>query len=403
MTMESRFRLNIFGNHDDNTINQMERCVSIGNVLRGVLCADGHYGYSQSVGGVVAYRDMIAVSGVGYDIGCGNKAVETNRYFKDIKDHLSDFAKEIESKISFGMGRDNAKPIDHKLFDSDVWNEVHQLKPLKDLARKQLGTVGSGNHYVDIFRDIETDKVWIGCHFGSRGFGHKVASGFLNMIAGRPFGGAAPGESMDQPPTLADLKTQLGQDYMLAMGLAGEYAYAGRDYVIDTIVKMMCCRVEKEIHNHHNFAWKENHDGEDVYVVRKGATPCFPNQESFIGGSMADISVIVRGKESEEAKASMYSTVHGAGRVMSRNAARGKWNKQEKCFKGGCITEEQMKDSLREYGVLLRGGGTDESPFVYRKLHDVLEHHKETLDIVNVLKPVIVVMAGNDIFDPYKD
>lgn len=147
----------------------------------------------------------------------------------------------------------------------------------------------------------------------------------------------------------------------------------------------------------------EEHGGEELVVVRKGATPLAPGQLGFVGGSMADISVIIRGKDTPEAKAALHSTVHGAGRVMSRMAALGKWNKETKQREGGRVTPQQMQQAVRAFGVELRGAGVDESPFVYRKLQSVLDAHAETLDVLHVLKPIVVVMAGADVKDPYKD
>jgi len=137
--------------------------------------------------------------------------------------------------------------------------------------------------------------------------------------------------------------------------------------------------------------------------VRKGATPCFPGQLGFIGGSMGDISVIVRGKESEESRQALYSTVHGAGRVMSRTQAAGKMNWRTRQRTGGKISRREMEEAVRRFGVELRGAGTDEAPMVYRKLETVLEAHRDTLEILHVLRPIGVVMAGEDEFDPYKD
>src|SRR5690606_20312824 len=133
-------------------------------------------------------------------------------------------------------------------------------------------------------------------HFGSRGFGHRTATGFLNLAANRPFDARLPGESMDAPPTLIKADSELGHAYLAAMELAGEYAYAGRDYVVDQVLAILGAQATYEVHNHHNYAWKETHFGRSVYVIRKGATPCHPGQESFVGGSMADIAVILRGK-----------------------------------------------------------------------------------------------------------
>jgi tRNA-splicing ligase RtcB len=302
----------------------------------------------------------------------------------------------------------NAIQVDHELFDDPDWAVYAAIgkqehDKLKSLAREQLGTVGSGNHFVDVFVEEATGQVWIANHFGSRGFGHKTASGFLNLAAGREFLGKAPGEHMDQPPVLLDMNSELGDMYYRAMRLAGRYAYAGRDYVIEQVLGIMGTEADFTVHNHHNYAWKEQHDGRDTIVVRKGATPSAPGQMGFIGGSMGDISVIVRGKDSVENRDSYYSTVHGAGRIMSRTQAAGKMNWKTRTRNGGQITDVQMKEAVRNYGVELRGAGTDESPFVYRKLREVLDAHSETVEVMHVLKPIGVCMAGANEFDPYKD
>jgi tRNA-splicing ligase RtcB len=398
----------IYGEHDENTIAQFDRCLNTGNVAGGVLCADGHYGYSQPIGGVIAYNGQISPSGVGYDIGCGNKAVKTNLKFSDIKEDLPRIMDRIAKVISFGIGRVNSEKVDHELFDDSRWSVYKHIgtqehDSLKALARNQLGTVGSGNHYVDILVDTDTDEVWIANHFGSRGFGHKTASGFLNLAAGRRFSDKAPGESMDQEPTLLDLATELGSMYLDAMTLAGKYAYAGRDYVIDQVAKIIGAESTFEVHNHHNFAWQEMHNGELLTVVRKGATPSAPGQLGFIGGSMCDIAVIVEGLDTALNAEAFYSAMHGAGRTMSRTRAAGKMNWKTRTRSGGEITPEQMQESVKEYGVELRGAGTDESPFVYRKLAEVLASHAGTLKILHTLKPVGVCMAGADEIDPYKD
>lgn len=393
----------VWGTPDESAVSQMATCSRTGNVAQTALMADHHKGYSQPIGGVVAYRDQVSPSGVGYDIACGNKAARTNLKYSDLKCQISDLMDTVSRTIAFGIGRKNEKPVDHELFDDPAWRDVPALESLKPLARQQLGTVGSGNHYVDVFVEPATDDVWVGVHFGSRGFGHKTASGFLNLAQGRKFDDKAPGESMDQPPTLLSLDSAVGQDYLRAMQLAGRYAYAGRDYVVNQVLANLGALPTFEVHNHHNFAWLEEHDGEKVWVVRKGATPCFPGQLGFVGGSMTDISVIIRGKQSDESRAALFSTVHGAGRIMSRTQAAGKMIWKTRTRKGGIITRQMMSQAVKEAGVILRGAGTDESPFVYRKLQDVLNAHSETLEILHVLKPVGVVMAGEGEFDPYKD
>lgn len=398
----------IFGVHDDNTLRQFENCLRTGQVAGGVLCADGHYGYSQPVGGVVVYDGQISPSGVGYDIACGNKAVRTNLKWAEIEKDLPRLMDEIATSISFGVGRKNKKKVNHKLFDDpdwDVYKEIGKQEHdrLKKLAKDQLGTIGSGNHFVDLLVEKETGDVWAANHFGSRGFGHKTASGFLNLAIGREFSDPTPGESMEQAPTLIDLDSELGDLYYRAMTLSGKYAYAGRNYVMDEVLSILGATSEFEVHNHHNYAWKETHFGKDYIVVRKGATPSAPGQMGFIGGSMGDISVIVRGKENDANADAFFSTVHGAGRIMSRTQAAGRMNWKTRTRSGGKITQERMDQAIQKYGVELRGGGTDESPFVYRKLRDVLDAHEETIDVLHVLKPVGVCMAGANEYDPYKD
>lgn len=398
----------VWGNPDAGALAQAKTCAETGNVVQALLMADHHKGYSQPIGGVVVYDGQISPSGVGYDIACGNKAVRTGLYADEIKPRLPQIMDEIARNVSFGVGRVNNEKVDHDLFDDPDWAVYaavgkQEHDKLKALARDQLGTVGSGNHFVDLFEERETGRVWIANHFGSRGFGHKTASGFINLAAGRAFLANAPGEKMDQPPVLLELDSELGDMYYRAMRLAGRYAYAGRDYVIAKVLSILGTEADLEVHNHHNYAWKETHNGKEVVVVRKGATPSAPGQTGFIGGSMGDISVIVKGKDSAENQDAYYSTVHGAGRIMSRTQAAGKMNWRTRTRSGGQITTEQMLQTVRSYGVELRGAGTDESPFVYRRLQEVLDAHAETIEVLHVLKPIGVCMAGADEFDPYKD
>lgn len=184
----------VWGEHDEATLNQIKRCAQDEVVAGAALMADGHKGYSMPIGGVVAYRNAISPSGVGYDISCGNKAVRTNLRADDIQPEIEKIMDEIAKTVVFGVGQgNNGKARDHELFDDPAWKDLPFLRPLRQLAQEQLGSVGSGNHYVDLFRD-EKGWVWIGVHFGSRGFGHRTASGFLNLAAGRAFDDKAPGE-----------------------------------------------------------------------------------------------------------------------------------------------------------------------------------------------------------------
>lgn len=374
--------LKIFGEHDENTIAQMRNCMSIGNAVSGVICADGHLGYAQPVGGVIAYEKQISISGVGFDIGCGNMAVKLDVPYSAIQDKVGPILKDISKIISFGVGRNNEEKVEHALFDDvEAWLKS-DMGDYKNKAVNQLGTVGSGNHYVDLMRD-EDGLVWIGVHFGSRGLGHTSATKYLKAAGGK--------DGMNVPPAVIDEDSEIGQRYIAAMQLAGDYSYAGREWVIERVRKIIGGNILDKIHNHHNYAWRENHNGKDLWVVRKGATPAFPGQRGFVGGSMGDDAVIIEGIDSEEAKSSLYSTVHGAGRLFGRKEAKRRF------------TQNEMNAWLQERGVMLIGADLDESPMAYRRLPEVLKHHKNSIKILHTLRPFAVVMAGEGEFDPFKD
>lgn len=378
---------------DEGALNQILNCSKTAE--RVAMMADHHKGYAVPIGGVVAYPDSISPSGVGYDIACGNKAVLTNIRAADIQKDISRVMDLVWDNLSFGVGRRNeTTTVDHALFDDVAW-KIGAVSPHKEMARQQLGTIGSGNHFVDLFSD-EQGRLWIGVHFGSRGLGHKTATYFLKA------GGAKDGIDVD--PLVIPVTAPLGSDYLACMALAGRYAYAGRDWVCSEVARLLGAEIIEEVHNHHNFAWRETHGGQDLWVVRKGATPAFPGQKGFVGGSMGDDSVILEGVENDEAQYSLYSTVHGAGRVMSRTAARGKVDRKTgEVISQGAISREMMNEWIRGRGVTLRGAGTDESPQAYKRLSSVLEHHANSVKILHVLKPLGVAMAGENEQDPYKD
>lgn len=389
--------LKIIGNHEHKTIAQAENCLKHG-ADKFILCADGHLGYGHPIGGVAAYKDKISISGVGYDIACGNMAVKLPVKSKEVKDWHS-IGQRIFKEVSFGVGRNNETPVEAEFLDTEAnWNN-EALQGLKDLAANQLGTVGSGNHYVDVFHD-EEDFIWIGVHFGSRGLGHKSTTHFLKKMEAK--------DSMDADPCIVDLNSDIGQNYFEAMTLAGKYAYAGREWVCDTVSEIIQGNKERldMVHNHHNFAFIEEHDGETYFVVRKGSTPAFPDQRSFIGSTMSDQSVIVRGLDTPEAKENLYSTVHGAGRVLSRTQAAGKfkgWGSKKVRVSEGLINEDEMRQKVKSKGVHLFGAGADEAPDCYKKLEEVLEFHKDSVTVETRLTPIVVCMAGNETIDPYKD
>jgi len=385
----------IFGEHDARTKAQMARCMGVGSVVGGVLCADGHLGYAQPVGGVIAYEEHVSISGVGYDIGCGNMAVRLDVPRAAIDDRVGTILADIGRAVSFGIGRVNAERVEHELFDDDEAWRAADTGHLKEMARGQLGTVGSGNHYVDLLED-EDGLVWIGVHFGSRGLGHKSATKYLKDAGGQ--------DGIDVAPAVVAVASELGQRYLAAMELAGRYAYAGREWVVERVRAIIGGAVTDSVHNHHNYAWRERHGERDLWVVRKGATPAFPGQRGFVGGSMGDDAVILSGIEGERARLSFYSTVHGAGRVMSRNEARGKRNRKTgEVVTAGRISPEDMQAWLRARGVMLLGADLDEAPQAYRRLPEVLTHHDGTVRIEHRLRPFAVAMAGADVFDPFKD
>jgi len=239
---------------------------------------------------------------------------------------------------------------------------------------------------------------------------------------------------MEAAPTLFDMDSELGDMYYRAMKLAGRYAYAGRDHVMKQVLDILGAESTFEVHNHHNYAWREEHGGESWWVVRKGCTPAFPGQRGFVGSTMGEESVILEG--TDEAHRALFSTVHGAGRVMSRMEAAGRRRRRWTCnnrdcdwtqppreakpnacpkcgnkrlakrwvqLKDGKIDFDAVRRQLQEAGIELRGGAADEAPAAYKRLDAVLADHGDTIRVIHRLRPVGVAMAGPDVFDPYKD
>lgn len=387
----------IFGPADDNVLAQIGRCQAVEPDAPAVLCADNHLGYSMPIGGVIGYAEHVSPSAVGYDIACGNMAVQTDVLAKDI-----DAAKvmdEVWRVVSFGIGRKNAERVEHPVIDAIADSPLSFQRGLRELAAEQLGTVGGGNHYVDLLADEADGRLWVGVHFGSRGFGHKTATWVLEQAGTKD-------DSMDAPPVAIPLVSALAQDYLAGMVLAGEYAYAGREWVVGRVLKILGARAVETVHNHHNFAWHETHSGQELWVHRKGATPAFPNQRGFVGSTMGESAVILEGVESDASAESLYSTVHGAGRVLSRTQAAGKfkgWGAKRVQVRSGCVDFDVVRGTLTKDGIELRGGGADEAPECYKRLPEVLAHHAGTVRILHWLRPIGVAMAGRETFDPYKD
>ena len=425
----------IYGRHDERVIAQLRRCVDQEEGARGVVCADGHLGYSAPIGGVVAYREHVSPAAVGYDIGCGNLAVRTDlRADADLRAGLPGLMDRIFAEVSFGVGRRDGRAADHPVLESIRRAPFAPQRKLARLAAEQLGTVGAGNHYVDLFAD-EQDRLWVGVHFGSRGFGHRTASGFLALAKGHRFEDRVAEGEMESAPDVLHVDSELGAAYLSAMELAGDYARAGREVVVEQVLSILGARALEAVHNHHNYAWRERHGGRDLFVVRKGATPAFPGQRGFVGATMGEPAVILEGTAAGEE--ALFSTVHGAGRAMSRTQAAGRSRRRWACGTPGCgwvqpprsakprgcprcgepgsLRRRWVRESagaidwratvadLAAKGIELRGANAEEAPGAYKRLDEVLAHHGDTVRVVHTLRPLGVAMAPGDTPDPYKD
>jgi tRNA-splicing ligase RtcB len=231
-------KIPVWGDHEEKTLAQIRTYAATAD--RAALMADGHLGYAVPIGGVVAYRD----AGVGFDIAYGNKAVRLNMPGEELRAKIGTIMDEVWATLSFGVGRKNSERVEHDIFDRihAGW-DMQATGPLRQMAESQLGTIGSGNHYVDLFTD-EEDRVWIGLHFGSHGFGHGVATWFLKAAGAK--------DGMEVEPCVLSATSDLGEQYIRAMKLAGEYAYAGRDWVCDRVARMLEAPIVESVHNHHN-------------------------------------------------------------------------------------------------------------------------------------------------------
>ena len=414
--------LTIFGEADQNTLDQAATCLAAEEGSWGVLLPDNHLGYSQPIGMAHGLREHISVSGVGYDIGCGNKAVQLDLLADELQDvGVSKIMDEIWRKIRFGLGKAYST-TDHQVLAEIEGSPIEAVRALAPKAREQLGSVGGGNHYVDLFAD-DDGYVWIGVHFGSRGFGHSIATYYMGLAQEQAHEDGRPvGKGMMSPPDMLRVDSDAGQEYIEAMRIAGDYAYAGRDVVVEQVREILAMPpITDEIHNHHNFAWRE--DG--YWVVRKGCTPAFPNQRGFVGATMAEDSVILKGTPA--ADATKFSTIHGAGRQMSRSEAAGKRRRRKRwecndrdcdyshtdLHQFDCPDHPDAKPMQRHYdeqksagrvdfeaevrkmeGIELRGGAADEAAPAYKRLDEVLRECRETIDIETWLHPIGVAMAG---------
>jgi tRNA-splicing ligase RtcB len=372
-------------NIDQKAINQMNVAMRLPITMAGALMPDAHSGYGLPIGGVLATNiDTIIPYAVGVDIAC--------RMCLSIYD-ISDRAFDIESgrlktilneNTVFGMGAKAKNYYDTSLFDRHEWSSTKLLRSLKEKAYDQLGTSGTGNHFVEwgtftikdgMLEDVPEGKyLALLSHSGSRGFGASVANYYSKLAMEKTL---LPKEAKEL--AWLDLNTAEGQEYWISMNLAGDYASANHHEIHNKISTKLGAQPIMRIENHHNFAWREKlPDGREVMVHRKGATPAGDGVLGIIPGSMATPGFLVRGKGSP---ASLASASHGAGRLMSRNQA----------FRE--IKREAVDELLATHGISLLGSGLDEAPMVYKDIHAVMKAQENLVDVLGSFMPRIVKMA----------
>ena len=367
---------------------QMAVAMRLPVTVAGALMPDAHPGYGLPIGGVLATKNAIIPYGVGVDIGCRMALSIYDIPVTHFFDNESKYKRELIAQTKFGAGHgfQGQYKADHEVLDSGVFNSIGIVRDLKDKASSQLGSSGGGNHFVEfgIIEFKEKDEglgiekgnyLALLSHSGSRGLGATIAGHYTKLakqICKLP----------QEAANLAylDLNTEAGQEYWLAMNLAGDYASACHEIIHAKIVKALGASVLAKVENHHNFAWKEIWYGQEVIVHRKGSTPAGKGVMGIIPGSMTAPGFLVRGKGVEQ---SINSASHGAGRQMSRSRA----NKE--------ISKQAMKAVLKEHGVTLIGAGKDEAPMVYKNIYAVMAAQNELVDIVATFTPKMVRMADD--------
>lgn len=351
--------------------------------VAGALMPDAHSGYGLPIGGVLATKNAVIPYAVGVDIGCRmclSIYPIKSTYLKGKKDQLVNILKD---HTKFGMRETHRTKHDNEVFYRSEFNDIPLVKSLKDKAYKQLGTSGGGNHFVEFGEVTITDTdnefgldtgTYLGLlsHSGSRGLGANIAMHYSRLAEKQ-----CPLPKQVQHLAWLDTNTHDGMEYWLAMNLAGDYAKACHDNIHDRISKQLGTRAVAKIDNHHNFAWKEQVNGEECIVHRKGATPASKGELGIIPGSMTAPGYIVRGKGNEY---SLNSASHGAGRLHSRS----------KCKQN--LTQSEMNKELKENEVTLIGGGIDEAPMAYKDIKKVMGNQSELVDIIGTFTPKIVRM-----------
>jgi len=367
---------------EPESVRQLENACKLPIAVRGALMPDAHRGYGLPIGGVLATRNAVIPYAVGVDIACRMKMSVLDVPLNLLSRDPAALKTAIETETRFGIGASFSRRREHPVMDED-WTVTELLRRLKDKAWAQLGSSGSGNHFVE-FGTFEVEHDGLGIepgrylalltHSGSRGAGATIA-GHYSKLAMR--------EHPELPRELLhlawlDLDSEPGEEYWRSMELMGKYAAANHACIHRHVSHHLGARVLLDLENHHNFAWKEEHDGEMVVVHRKGATPAGAGVVGIIPGSMATTTYVVRGKGNPE---SLNSAAHGAGRVMSRTRAK------------QTFAWSHVRRYLDERGVTLISAGLDEVPMVYKNIHEVMAAQTDLVEPIASFQPQVVKMA----------
>ena len=373
-------------NIDEGAHHQMQDACRVPAAVGAALMPDAHLGYGLPIGGVLATQDVVIPYAVGVDIACRMKISVLDMPVESMERRFDHYRSALENGTRFGVGSTHKKPQDHPVMDED-WSVTRITRENKDKARTQLGTSGSGNHFVEFgvvtvtqhSSDLNLEPgqyVALLSHSGSRGTGASVCSTYSNIARQNM---PRQHQHFDRLSWL-DMQSQAGQEYWAAMNLMGEYASANHAVIHRLVTQLLGAHVIAGVENHHNFAWLEQHNGRDVVVHRKGATPAGAGVLGVIPGSMADPAFIVRGKGHPE---SLNSASHGAGRAMSRTKAREKFN-----FRS-------VQKTLEKRGIRILSAGADEVPGVYKNIEQVMAQQADLVEMVARFDPRIVKMCGD--------
>ncbi|MBX3729641.1 MAG: RtcB family protein [Candidatus Sumerlaeia bacterium] len=372
---------------DAATLDQMRIACRLPVAVAAAQMPDGHVGYGLPIGGVLATRGAVIPYGVGVDIACRMRLTVVDLPAAGLEEARETLRKALIAETRFGAGAcfQHRQRREHAMMDDPLWDRVHPVvQGLKDKAWSQLGTSGSGNHFVE-WGELDLPQADLGLpagryvallsHSGSRGFGAQIAQFYTKAAMEQ-----TPLEPAAKRLAWLDLATEAGEGYWNAMTLAGLYAAANHELIHRHVVAAAGLEPLAVVENHHNFAWMEEHGGEEVVVHRKGATPAGVGALGVIPGSMADPGFVVRGKGEP---ASLNSAAHGAGRAMSRTAAR------------KSLAMADLKRLLRERRVELISAGIDEAPMAYKPIREVMAAQRDLVEIVAEFQPRIVRMADD--------